>query len=153
MYRHKWDIRQCPYCMIVCIKQVLRKNAADTVLLVMLQTFCTKELGTQKSVCCSYSLISILGGFLSEQMKLCVIQWMYMDVHFKLVSKEQSSTVLMNPIMQSVKGHENSLPVKCSPLTCSVYRNISSPKNGLGAYYRYICTKNKLLKLEAHYHH
>ena len=84
-------------------------------------------------------------------MKLSVIQWMYMDVHFKLVSEEQSSTVLMNPIMQSVKGHENSLPAKCSALTCSVYRNISSPKSGVGAYY--ICTKNKLLKLEAHYHH
>ena len=151
MYRHKWDIPQCPYCLIVCIKQAIRKNAADTVLLIMLQTFCTKELGTHKSVCCSYSLIAILGGFLSGQMKLCVIQWIYMDVHFKLVSEEQSSTVLMNPIMQSVKGHENSLPVKCSPLTYSAYKNLSSPKSGVGAYY--ICTKNKLQKLEAHYHH
>ena len=74
-----------------------------------------------------------------------------MDVHFKLVSEEQSSTVLMNPTMQSVKGHENSLPVKCSPLTYSAYKNLSSPKSGVGAYY--ICTKNKLQKLEAHYHH
>ena len=82
---------------------------------------------------------------------MSVIQWMYMDVHFKLVSEEQSSTVLMNAIMQSVKGHENSLPAKCSALTCSVYRNISSPKSGVRAYY--ICTKNKLQKLEAHYHH
>ena len=89
---------------------------------------------------------------MSGQMKLCAIQWIYMDVHFKLVSEEQSSTVLMNPIMQSVKGHENSFPAECSPLTCSVYRNISSPKSGL-AYYMYICTKNKLLKLEAHYHY
>ena len=112
---------------------------------------CTKELGTQKSVCCPYYLIAILGGFLSGQMKLCVIQWMYLDVHFKLVSEEQSSTVLTNPIMQSVKGHENSLPTECSPLTCSVYKIISSPKSAVGAYY--ICTKNKLQKLEAHYHH
>ena len=50
-------------------------------------------------------------------MKLSVIQWMYMDVHFKLVSEEQSFTVLMNPIMQSVKGHENSLPAQSTEIS------------------------------------
>ena len=70
-----------------------------------------------------------------------------MDVHFKLVSEEQSSTLLMNPIMQSVKGHQNSLPAECSPLTCSAYRNVSGPKSGLGAYYMYICTKKQTSKV------
>ena len=62
-----------------------------------------------------------------------------MDVHFKLLSEEQSSTVsstvLTNPIMQSVKGHENILPAKCSPLTCSTFwkYNVSLvPKAGWG---------------------
>ena len=38
----------------VSVLQALRKNAADTVLLIMLQVLCTIELGTQKSVCCPY---------------------------------------------------------------------------------------------------
>ena len=63
MYIHKWDIPQCLYCLIVCIKQALRKNASDTVLLIMLKTLNKRAWDTEMF------LLSVLTD--------CHIRWVF----------------------------------------------------------------------------
>ena len=149
--RHKWDIPR------LSVLQALRKNAADTVLLIMLKTLNKRAWDTETCLLSVLTDCHIRWVFVRTNETVCYTVDLYgcpfevgvrrAEFHCEFHCTDEPHYAVIEGPWEYTSGEMlpfdllNSLEIQC----------ISSPKSGLGA--DFICTKNKLLKLEAHYHH